>query len=235
MGFERYLLRIVSVALCALSLTASRAADAPPQSRSHIILSFEGVGPIKIGTACTRLTQAGYEGCSGRDRDGTPDSSAYCVDLRFFNKDPQKHVPEKHQLGAFGAQIRNGRVQRIDITPDANPANDFTVVTVEGIHLHSPEDDVRIAYRGRALEGLGSIYGITQLAARPGERHAFLLKSDDGQRGLLIETAGGEVIAMHVGVIRDFYVVRANGAVTIEAPDCVSILEGPPRGPASYP
>jgi hypothetical protein len=161
---------------------------------------------------------------------GADISSAPCSDVSFFNKGPARGQPQ-----AFGAQIRNGRVLRIDITDGADPAHDLLVSTREGIHLHSTEDQVRSTYRARAQEGRGSIYGITQLAARAGERNAFLLKSKDGQRGILIETAGGEVIAMHVGVIHDFYVLRTNGEVTIEAPNCVSILEGPPGGPATYP
>jgi hypothetical protein len=133
------------------------------------------------------------------------------------------------RLELFGAQLRDGLVQRIDI---GAPTDAYTA---EGIHIGSTEAEVRGAYGEHAFEGRASEYSAETELSGGLQHNAFLLKSKDGQRIILIETDGTKVVTIHVGVREDFYVVREDGGVKLEVETCTSILEGPPGGRESYP
>jgi hypothetical protein len=128
-----------------------------------------------------------------------------CVDVTF-SENPS----------VYGLQIQNDRIYRVDVVSASKAETDA------GIRLGSTEDDIRKAYggpayKGRFVEGNATLYSVNSEAARfvgPDEQaHAFLVKSEDGKRAIVMETDGVHVASMHAGYATVFHRDRFDDSI----------------------
>jgi hypothetical protein len=178
-------------------------------SQERLVLSFDGLGSIQLGMSVSRLRPDIKLGSAdtGIHTEDIPGQLQGCVDVTFLENS-----------SSFGLQIQHGRIYRVDIIGDSN------VETNEGIRLGSTEDDIRhayggLAYRGRLIGGNSTIYGVNtqtgRAAGRDGQGHAFLVRSKDGKRAIVMETDGVQVIDMHAGYIKAFPRDRDDGSIKV--------------------
>jgi hypothetical protein len=154
------------------------------------LLSFQGLGEIRIGMAVSKLKGPWLAIENGAPA-GSDISTAQCVDVNFYE-----------EFANLGLQTQGGVVQRVDVISNSHAE------TIKEIHLGSTEAEVKQAYAGQFLEGASSQYDVNSQAGLPRgpktRSRSFLIKSKDGKRALLIETDGAQVVSMHAGVISDF-------------------------------
>lgn len=160
-------------------------------------VSFRGVGSITIGASVeylTRTTHARFTVQGDRTIGEEDLPTADCAYVSVWDDD-------EHQYEPGNALIREGSVERVDVIGRPRYS------TEEGIHVGSPEGEVRRGFEGRFREGNIKVIGVDDPVGR-----AFLIESPQKGAAMLIESNGTVVTAIHVGRDTSFQIEK-DGAI----------------------
>ncbi|TAL04468.1 MAG: hypothetical protein EPO08_01265 [Rhodospirillaceae bacterium] len=160
----------------------------PAFAEADQILTFTGLGPVRIG-----MTVAQAEAALGTTLSSIyPDMPKTCWSGRRVDGID----------GAISYLIEDGKIVRIDINDSAWPKPERVVPSVsteQGIRIDSFTDDVKKAYGSRLIIKFHP-------QGDEGDENYLFMKvfSDDKKRGLLFEIWEGKIKSFHVGTTETF-------------------------------
>jgi hypothetical protein len=174
-------------------------------------MTFEGIGPVKIGSTLSDLESLGFW---LTPQDHVPEGSlptVECSNTTFFSRGTM-----------LGALVAAGHVRRIDVLGPG-------ISTVDGIHVNSTEADAYRIYGNRLSRfprnpqrqmGANGAFGGNP--GHPYDPHYMVVHSLDRQSILLMETDGTDIVAIHIGPAEVFWSSKDN---PVFIPDCWSVIE----------
>jgi hypothetical protein len=171
-------------------------------------LTFDGIGPLRIGSKFSQLEPLKLSLSSQDHVRGDELGKADCTNSEGFLKGIM-----------IGVLLVAGRVRRIDVLGPG-------IATEDGIQVNSTEGDARRIFGRRLVQYKWDGGGANRLhAGNPGHSfnpHYLAVESLNGRSILLMETDGTDVMAIHIGPKEVFWSTKD---VPFFAPTCEMVRE----------
>jgi hypothetical protein len=213
---ERKVKASAAAAATCFSLASVSGAD-----ESNQLIAFDGIADVMIGMPLRTLKQ-GYDHLlvqNDRTISAKELPGATCADVIFFEHATRAAQPTAAKTSSLnvemGLQTRRGTIARVDLLGEPS-----VLKTSDGIGIGSSELEVRRIYSNAWIATVDDFSVIDPMGGASGRssksRTGFFLRSPDGQRAMLIETDGVEVVSVHVGNVDAFKIDEAAHSILVK-------------------